>query len=145
MKILVQKVARAQVTVESSVVGEIGAGVVVFLGITHDDSIEKAVWLANKCVHLRIFADGEGRANHSLLEQKGAALIVSQFTLYADCNKGKRPSFVQAASPEIAKPLYDRFVEEIGRFGIDVSTGLFGAKMEVCLVNDGPMTFLLER
>lgn len=145
MKILVQRVAHAKVEVDSEPVGVIGAGVLVLVGITHSDTITQAAWLANKLIHLRIFKDDQGKINQSLLDRKGSALIISQFTLYADCSDGRRPSFTQTASPEIAKPLYEQFVTEVRQRGILVETGVFGAEMKVSLLNDGPFTLLLER
>ncbi len=144
MKILIQRVTHAKVEVEGQRVGMIGVGVLVFLGITHNDTIEQATWLAHKLINLRIFEDDEGKINQSLIERKGSALIISQFTLYADCSQGRRPSFTQAARPEIAKPLYERFIKEVHQGGIPVETGVFGAEMKVSLLNDGPMTLLLE-
>jgi D-tyrosyl-tRNA(Tyr) deacylase len=145
MKILIQRVAKASVEVDEKVVGSIGPGVLVLIGITHNDTPVQAAWLANKLIHLRIFEDSQGKLNESLLDQKGSALIISQFTLYADCSEGRRPSFTQAAPPEIANPLYEHFVDEIRKSGIPVATGIFGAEMKVSLVNDGPVTIMVER
>lgn len=145
MKIVVQRVSLASVEVEGKIVGAISEGVLVFVGITHSDTAAQATWLANKLVGLRIFEDAHGKLNQSLLERKGSALIVSQFTLYADCSEGRRPSFTQAAPPDISKPLYEQFVEEVRKTGIPVETGVFGAEMKVSLVNDGPVTLILER
>ena len=145
MKIVVQRVSCASVHVEGTTVGSIEHGVLIFLGVTHTDREEQAIWLANKLINLRIFEDQNGKINRSLLEEKGSALIVSQFTLYADCTEGRRPSFGLAATPEIAKPLYERFVNEMQKLGIRVQTGIFGAKMKVSLVNEGPITLILER
>ncbi len=145
MKILIQRVAKASVEVDHKVVGSIGHGVLVLIGITHTDKAVQAAWLANKLIHLRIFEDSQGKLNQSLLDQKGSALIISQFTLYADCSEGRRPSFTQAAPPEIANPLYEHFVDEIRKSGIPVATGIFGAEMKVALVNDGPVTIMVER
>ncbi len=145
MKIVVQRVSLASVEVEGKIVGAISEGVLVFVGITHSDTAAQATWLANKLVGLRIFEDAHGKLNQSLLERKGSALIVSQFTLYADCSEGRRPSFTQAAPPDISKPLYEQFVEEIRKTGIPVETGVFGAEMKVSLVNDGPVTLILDR
>jgi D-tyrosyl-tRNA(Tyr) deacylase len=144
MKILIQRVAQASVEVEKKMVGAIGAGVVVLIGITHSDTKEQVVWLADKLVNLRIFEDADRKMNRSLLDCQGAALIISQFTLYADCRAGRRPSFTQAASPEKAIPLYEQFVEEVRKRDIQVATGIFGAEMQVSLVNDGPVTLVLE-
>lgn len=145
MKILIQRVTTASVEVDKKIIGSIGAGVVVFLGITHTDTALQAAWLANKLANLRIFEDAEGKINQSLIDQKGASLIISQFTLYADCTNGRRPSFTQAAPPEIATPLYELFIQEMRKFSIQTETGIFGADMKVSLINDGPVTLLLER
>ena len=145
MKIVIQRVSEAKVEVAGELVGAIGRGVLVFIGITHTDTIAEAQWLANKLVHLRIFEDENGKMNKSLIEQKGGALIVSQFTLYGDCSAGRRPSFIQAAEPSAAQALYKKFGEEIRKTGIDVHTGIFGADMKVSLLNDGPVTLILER
>lgn len=145
MKILIQRVTQASVEVKGEVVGNIGPGVVVFVGITHTDNASEAIWLAQKLIHLRIFKDDQGKMNQSLLDRKGSALIISQFTLYADCNEGRRPSFVQAASLEVANPLYEKFIEEVKKGGITTATGIFGAEMKVSLINDGPITMMLER
>lgn len=145
MKILIQRVAHAKVDVDGKTVGMIGEGLLVFVGITHSDTKAQAAWLANKLINLRIFEDAQGKINQSLIDRKGAALIISQFTLYADCSEGRRPSFTQAAPPEIAKPLYEQFVKEVQQGGVAVETGVFGAEMKVSLLNDGPVTLLLER
>lgn len=145
MKILIQRVTQASVEVDSKIVGAIDGGVVVFVGITHSDTMVQAEWLANKLINLRIFEDELGKFNSSLIERKGAALIISQFTLYGDCSKGRRPSFTQAALPEMAKQLYEQFIDEVRKGGIPVETGIFGAKMKVSLVNDGPVTLMLEQ
>jgi D-tyrosyl-tRNA(Tyr) deacylase len=145
MKVLLQRVAQAKVEVERRVVGSIGPGVLVFLGVTHKDTPAEAAWLANKVVHLRIFEDDEGKFNRSLLEKKGEVLVISQFTLYADCSQGRRPSFTQAAQPELANTLYEKFMDELRVCGLQVQSGIFGAKMQVSLTNDGPVTLLIER
>lgn len=145
MRILIQRVAHAAVEVDGQTIGQIEQGALVFVGITHNDTATQVTYLANKLIHLRIFQDDRGKMNQSLVDQKGSVLIISQFTLYADCNEGRRPSFIQAAPPDIAKPLYEQFVTEVRRAGIPVETGLFGAEMNVSLRNDGPMTLLLER
>jgi D-tyrosyl-tRNA(Tyr) deacylase len=144
VKILIQRVTEARVEVEGKIVGSIDAGALVFVGITHSDTTFEAVWLANKLVHLRFFEDAQGKINKSLIDQKGSALIVSQFTLYANCREGRRPSFTQAAPPEIAQPLYEHFIQEVRKSGISIATGIFGAEMKVSLINDGPVTFLIE-
>lgn len=145
MKILIQRVTQANVEVDCKIVGSIGVGVVVFVGVTHNDTKNQAAWLANKLINLRIFEDEAGKINRSLIDCKGAALIISQFTLYGDCSDGRRPSFTQAAPPEIAKQLYEYFTVEVSKVGIPVATGIFGAKMKVSLVNNGPVTLMLER
>lgn len=145
MKILIQRVTQASVEVDKKTVGSIGVGVLVFIGITHSDTSSQAAWLANKLIHLRIFEDAHQKINQSLIDRKASALIVSQFTLYADCESGRRPSFTQAAPPEIAQPLYEQFIQEVRGSGIPVQTGVFGAEMKVSLINDGPVTLMLER
>jgi D-tyrosyl-tRNA(Tyr) deacylase len=144
MKIVIQRVTQASVEVESKVVGTIGPGVLVFLGVTHGDSVDQCIWLANKLINLRIFEDEQGKMNRSLFETKGGVLIISQFTLYGDCSTGRRPSFTEAAAPELAKQLYKKFVEEVRKSGLSVQTGIFAAEMKVALVNDGPVTLILE-
>ncbi len=145
MKILIQRVTQASVEVDNKVVGAIQFGVLVFIGITHSDTASQAAWLAHKLIHLRIFEDEQGKINQSLIDKKGSALIISQFTLYADCSDGRRPSFTQAAPPAMAKQLYELFIQEVTKGGISVETGIFGADMKVSLVNDGPVTLILER
>lgn len=145
MKILIQRVTHAHVEVEGKTVGAIDSGVLAFIGVTHGDTEAQAAWLANKLIHLRMFEDANGKINQSLLECKGAVLVISQFTLYADCSNGRRPSFTQAAQPELAKHLYEKFVEELRKSGVVVETGVFGAEMKVSLINDGPVTLILER
>jgi D-tyrosyl-tRNA(Tyr) deacylase len=126
------------------VVGQIGCGLLVLLGVAPNDTVPQAHWLADKIVGLRIFADDEGKMNRSLAEVGGEALVVSQFTLYGDCQKGRRPSFVNAAPPEIAIPLYEEFVAAVRALGIPTVTGRFGAMMQVELVNEGPVTLIVE-
>ncbi len=145
MKILVQRVSKASVEVDEKIVGSCGEGVLVFVGITHEDTFEEVVWLANKFVTLRLFSVGDSGFQESILERKGEVLIVSQFTLYADCQSGRRPSFTMAACPDKAKELYEQFVCEVQKRGVYVQTGIFGAKMSVSLVNEGPVTILLEK
>jgi D-tyrosyl-tRNA(Tyr) deacylase len=145
MRIVLQRVSRAEVRSEGQVLGRIGRGLVVLLGIARGDSVEDARWLAEKTVGLRIFPDEQGKMNRDLTEVSGSVLVVSQFTLYGDCRKGKRPSFVQAAPPETAIPLYQAYIEAVKALGVPVETGRFGAMMEVELVNDGPVTLILER
>ena len=144
MRVVVQRVHRASVTIGDEVVGEIGQGLLVLLGVTHDDTIDDARWLAEKSIGLRIFADDEGKMNRGVADIGGGVLVVSQFTLYGDCSKGKRPSFITAAPPEIAIPLYEAFVEAVRALGVPVATGRFGAMMDVELVNDGPVTLIVE-
>jgi D-tyrosyl-tRNA(Tyr) deacylase len=144
MRAVVQRVSQASVTVGDEVVGAIGQGLLILLGIGVGDSEAEARLLAEKTANLRIFADEEGRFNRSLLDIGGEALVVSQFTLYADTRRGRRPSFSDAAPPEIAAPLVDVFAGELRRLGVAVSTGRFGAMMRVALVNDGPVTILLD-
>lgn len=145
MKLVIQRVTQAKVEVENQLVGSIGPGLLILLGVTLQDTEEQSQWLANKVVNLRIFEDNQGKFNCSLLETHGQALIVSQFTLYGDCSTGRRPSFTEAAPPELAEKLYLQFVDEVRKLGVPVETGRFGAKMAVSLQNDGPVTLLLER
>lgn len=145
MRIVLQRVSRARVTVEGRVTGEIGRGLLLLAGFTDADTEETLAWMAEKVVGLRIFPDDEGKMNRSVEEADGAVLVVSQFTLYGDARKGRRPSFVDAARPEIAIPLYERFVALLRAAGRRVETGEFGAMMDVELVNDGPVTLILER
>ncbi len=144
MRAVLQRVKRAAVRVEGATVGEIGPGLLILLGVGRDDTPETARGLAEKAANLRIFDDDAGRMNRSLLETAGASLCVSQFTLYGDCRKGRRPSFDQAAAPEAARRLYEAFVESLRALHVRVETGQFQAKMEVDLVNDGPVTLLLD-
>ena len=144
MRALVQRVSRAQVTVDGVVTGAIGPGLVVFLGVTHGDSAADAAKLAHKVFQLRCFNDDAGAMNKSLADTGGAALVVSQFTLYGDTAKGNRPSFSHAARPEVAEPLYERFCAALRTLGVTVETGVFGAHMEVELVNAGPVTIILD-
>lgn len=136
---------RASVRVDDRVVGSIDRGLAVLVGFTHTDGLEHATWMADKLVGLRVFGDDEDKLNRSVLEAGGAMLVVSQFTLYGDAVKGRRPSFVDAARPEHARPLYDRFVALLRERGVRVETGEFGAAMQVEIVNDGPVTLWLER
>ncbi|MEI8126023.1 MAG: D-aminoacyl-tRNA deacylase [Parachlamydiaceae bacterium] len=145
MKILIQRVTQANVEVNAKTVGAIDGGIVVLVGVTDNDTVAQATWLANKLVNLRIFEDEAGKINRSLIDQKGAALIISQFTLYSDCRDGRGPSFTQTAPPEMSKHLYDHFIEEVRKSGIPVATGIFGAEMKVSLINDGPATLIFER
>ncbi len=144
MRAVVQRVDRAQVTVADEVVGRIGRGLLVFLGVAADDTEDDVVYLAQKIAGLRIFEDAHGKMNLALAEVDGAVLVVSQFTLLGDCRKGRRPSFVQAADPEKAEWLYRAFVAELRGQGLEVATGRFQVHMHVELVNDGPVTLLLD-
>jgi D-tyrosyl-tRNA(Tyr) deacylase len=144
MRAVVQRVKRARVDVGGRAVGEIGKGVLVFLGVGQKDSEKDADYLANKVAHLRIFSDEKGLMNLSLMESGGDALVVSQFTLWADCVKGRRPSFTRAASPERAKELYEHFIQSLRSLGLRVASGVFQEIMEVHLTNDGPVTILLD-
>lgn len=144
MRALVQRVTRAAVRVDGAVVGEIGPGSCVLVGVTHTDDERDADRLAEKVWHLRIFDDGDGLMNRSVAEGTGALLVVSQFTLYGDTRRGRRPSWVDAARPEHAEPLVERFVASLRALGATVETGVFRADMEVELVNDGPVTLLIE-
>ena len=144
MRAVVQRVTEASVTVDGTVVGQIGRGFLVLLGIAGDDSEQDVVWLAGKIAGLRVFEDAEGKMNLGLSDVGGAVLLVSQFTLYGDCRKGRRPSFVEAARPEAAVPLYQSMVAELRGLSVPVETGTFQAHMDVRLLNDGPVTLLLD-
>ncbi len=144
MRAVVQRVSQARVLIDQEVVGQIGRGLLVLLGVTHADTPEDARRLADKVIGLRIFGDAEGKMNLGLAEVAGEVLAVSQFTLYGDCRKGRRPSFIEAAPPEIAIPLYEAFVTAVRAQGIKAETGRFGAMMQVELVNDGPVTLIVE-
>lgn len=145
MRAVLQRVSRARVVIAGETVGEIGRGLLVLLGVARTDTRAQAEWLAEKTVALRIFEDDEGKMNRSVAEVGGSVLIVSQFTLYGDCAKGRRPSFIDAAVPETAIPLYEAFINGIKAQGIPTATGRFGAMMQVELVNDGPVTLILDR
>jgi len=144
MRAVVQRVSRARVTVEGRVVGEIGAGLMILLGVGREDSATVAASLAEKVANLRIFEDEQGKMNRSLLEVKGAALVISQFTLYGDARGQRRPSFISAAPPEQAAALYEEFNRALRGLGVTVATGMFQAMMSVELVNEGPVTILLD-
>jgi D-aminoacyl-tRNA deacylase len=144
MRIVLQRVTRAYVEVAGEAVGSIGPGLVILLGVTHSDTREDADYLGTKVIQLRVFRDDAGRMNRSLLDVGGALLVVSQFTLYGDCRKGRRPGFDQAASPEHARSLYEYFVQHLKSSNVNVETGVFQAEMEVHLTNDGPVTFVLD-
>ena len=145
MRVLLQRVSRAEVRVGDLVTGRIGRGYLLLVGLTHADDEARLQWMAEKVVGLRLFGDAEGKMNLALDEVGGALLVVSQFTLYGDAQKGRRPSFIDAARPETAIPLYERFVALLRERGLTVETGEFGAMMDVELVNDGPVTLWLER
>ena len=145
MKLVVQRVKNADVEVEGKCVGKIEKGFLVLLGVTHEDTKKEADYLVKKLCNLRVFEDENEKMNLGLKDVGGKLLIISQFTLYADCNSGNRPSFVQAAKPEIAKPLYEYFCEECEKQGVQVERGIFGADMKVSLLNDGPVTIILEK
>ena len=144
MRAVIQRVSEARVTAAGSVLGEIGPGLLALLGVAKPDTPAHAEFLAEKILNLRVFPDEAGKMNRSLLDICGALLVVSQFTLYGDCRKGRRPSFDDAAPSEQARPLYQHFVEVARRSGVRVETGVFQAHMEVSLVNDGPVTLLVE-
>ena len=145
MRVLLQRVSQASVTIDGEVVGGIGRGILLLVGITHSDTRKEADFLAEKCVNLRVFDDDDGVMNRSLLDVGGEVLAVSQFTLYGDARKGRRPSYVAAAPGEVSEPLYDYFVAKLRELGVMVATGRFGADMKVSLVNDGPVTLWLEK
>lgn len=149
MRVLLQRVSRAEVRIRESgasrTAGRIERGFLLLVGFTHDDDEAKVAWMADKVVGLRLFADAEDKMNLALADVSGAILVVSQFTLYGDAAKGRRPSFIDAARPEKAIPLYERFVAMLRERGVSVATGEFGAMMDVELVNDGPVTLWLER
>jgi D-tyrosyl-tRNA(Tyr) deacylase len=145
MRALLQRVTEANVAVGGKTIGEIARGFVVFLGITHSDSEQEAYWLANKVAGLRVFEDSEGKMNLSLADVSGGVLVVSQFTLYGDARKGRRPSFTTAAKPEQAEPLVNYFAEQLRKLGVPVEMGEFGSMMQVEIHNDGPVTLMLEK
>jgi len=144
MRALIQRVSSGSVEIDGRTVGKIAQGLVVLLGITHDDTESDVKFLADKCVNLRIFGDDDDKMNRSLRDVGGEALIISQFTLYGDARKGRRPGFSEAARPDHAIPLYEKFVETVKNYGIKVATGVFGAKMLVDIKNDGPVTLMLK-
>jgi D-tyrosyl-tRNA(Tyr) deacylase len=144
MRALVQRVSQATVRVDHTIVGTIQQGLLVLLGIQDSDTMRDVDYLAAKVVTLRIFEDSQGKMNYDIQDVKGAVLIVSQFTLYADCRKGRRPSFTRAARPPVAQQLYEAFLTAVADYNVPVAQGVFGARMAVSLVNDGPVTLLLE-
>ena len=145
MRVLLQRVTRAEVRVDGRSTGRIGRGYLLLVGITHDDDEARLSWMADKVAGLRLFADADDKMNLALSDVGGAVLVVSQFTLYGDASKGRRPSFIDAARPEIAIPLYERFIALLRERQLVVATGEFGAMMDVDLINDGPVTLWLER
>jgi len=144
MRVILQRVSRASVAISGEVVGAIGRGLLVLLGVQRGDTAEQARWLAEKIAGLRIFPDHDGKMNRDVREIGGGILVVSQFTLFADCRKGRRPSFLDSAPPEIAEPLYEEFQINLKALGIPVASGRFGADMQVELVNDGPVTLIVD-
>ena len=145
MRALIQRTTHSSVTVDGEVVAHIGPGLTVLLGVGPDDGPAQVTWLARKVANLRIFADDAGRMNRSLIDIDGGALVISQFTLYGDCAKGRRPSFVKAARPELAEPLYERFCDALSTEGVrEVARGVFGGDMKVELLNDGPVTLMID-
>jgi D-tyrosyl-tRNA(Tyr) deacylase len=144
MRAIIQRVSRASVSIAGEVRARIGAGLLVLLAVHSDDDLAQSRWLAEKIVQLRIFSDDAGKMNRDVAEVGGAMLVVSQFTLYGDCRKGRRPSFIQSAPPSKAVPLYENFVQAVRELGVLVETGEFGADMQVELVNDGPVTLIVE-
>ncbi|HZU39123.1 MAG TPA: D-aminoacyl-tRNA deacylase [Gemmataceae bacterium] len=144
MRAVLQRVSQARVVIDGAVVGEVGRGFLVLLGVTQTDTSEDARWLADKVCGLRVFNDSEGKMNLGLDDVRGEVLVVSQFTLYGDCRKGRRPSFLDASGPDHATPLYEAFVDAIRAHGIQTATGRFGAMMQVELTNDGPVTLIID-
>jgi D-tyrosyl-tRNA(Tyr) deacylase len=145
MRVLIQRVSRASVTVDQQVISKIGNGLLILLGVGHGDGEEQVQFLVEKVANLRIFEDEAGKTNLSVLDVKGEAIVVSQFTLYADTRKGRRPSFIDAAAPEVASPLVDRFIELLRGHGVPSQSGQFGVHMHVEIHNDGPVTIWLEK
>ena len=145
MRVVAQRVSRASVTIEGETAGAIGPGLLLLVAMKGDESPEDLAWMANRCVGLRVFRDDQDKMNRSLLEVGGRILAISQFTLYGDCRKGRRPSFIGAGAPELSEPLFEQFLEALRAQGAQVETGRFGAMMQVELVNDGPVTLIIER
>ena len=145
MKIVLQRSKAASVTVDGQVTGAIDHGLVLLVGISEEDTEESCNWLAEKIAHLRIFEDEDGKMNESILDKQGAILSISQFTLYGDCSKGRRPNFMKAAKPDQAEQLYNYFNQQLKAKSLHVETGIFGAMMDVQLINDGPVTLILEK
>lgn len=144
MRLLIQRVQKAQVFIQQRLYSEIGPGLLVLMGIHKEDDASQLPWLVNKLIHLRIFSDEEGKMNRNVKEIEGQLLIVSQFTLYGNCLNGRRPDFIQAAPPTVAEPLYQKFIDQLRQEVAEVQTGVFGAEMQIALINDGPVTFLIE-
>ncbi len=144
MRAVIQRVVNAKVEIDENIVGKINTGFVILLGIKNTDTSKDAIWLANKIISLRVFEDENGKMNKGIEEINGEILLISQFTLYGDCRKGKRPSFIEAAHPEIAIPLYEEFKTIISNHNIKIETGVFGADMKVSLINDGPVTLIID-
>jgi D-tyrosyl-tRNA(Tyr) deacylase len=145
MRVVLQRVSQAKVTIEGRVVGSIGLGFCLLVGFTHEDTPAQVDWMAEKVAGLRLFSDAAGKMNLGLTDVGGAVLVISQFTLYGDAAKGRRPSFIDAARPELAIPLYKRFLDALNRLGLTVAAGEFGADMQVEIHNDGPVTLILDR
>ncbi|MFW6098079.1 MAG: D-aminoacyl-tRNA deacylase [Chloroflexota bacterium] len=145
MRVLLQRVSRAGVTVDGELAGAIGQGFVALVGVTHDDSDAEVDWLVNKVAGLRVFEDDQGKMNVGLLDIGGSVLVISQFTLYGDASRGRRPSFTDAAPPDVAEPLVEQFAAGLRERGLHVESGVFGAHMEVEIHNDGPVTMMLEK
>lgn len=145
MKVVLQRCKKANVTVNEEVVGEIGRGFMLLVGFQEGDTVQACEWMAEKIIHLRVFEDENGKMNRSLYDEEDSILSISQFTLYGDCTKGRRPNFMKAAKPEEAKALYDYFNNVLRDKGMRVETGIFGEMMDVSLVNDGPVTLVLEK
>ncbi len=144
MRVVLQRVTASQVVVDSETIGKIGQGLNLLVGIADTDTDAELEWMAKKCLELRIFPDDQGKFDRSVLDINGELLVISQFTLYGDCRKGRRPSFDRAAAPASAEALYDQFVEKLRQSGLRVETGKFGAMMQVSIENDGPVTLILE-
>lgn len=144
MRAVIQRVKHSSVTVDGKILGEIGNGLLVLLGVTHTDTEKEVNWMASKVKDLRIFEDAEGKMNLGLEDIKGELLVISQFTLYGNCIKGRRPGFTEAAKPDLAEPLYEKFLEKCRSFGIKTESGEFGADMKVELLNDGPVTMIID-
>ncbi|MEM1068002.1 MAG: D-aminoacyl-tRNA deacylase [Planctomycetota bacterium] len=145
MRVVLQRVTSASVKVEGEVVGSIEQGLVALVGVGHGDTEKESDWLANKTAELRIFSDDQGKMNRSVMDIRGSVLVISQFTLLGDCRKGRRPAFTDAAAPELANSLYERYANGLSERGVPIQKGIFAADMQVALVNDGPVTLILDR